>query len=501
MSFFKSKEFALILFSSFLFAFAFPPSPFSFLGYLALVPLLFLLEGISARKAFWFCYIFGVITNVLLLYWIIWQTFYGEYFVLPGSIAAFLILAVYPAGWGWLLAHLRLKWNKAVILAPFLWVGMEYLRGMGQIGFPWLDLGYTQTNYLPLIQFAPLTGISGVSFWVVTLNVLAYFLLRNFRNRKRALAYAFFIVILLLGPYLYGERELTSENKSDGIRVALIQGNIDPRTKWDPQFLDYNFWVYDSLSRLAGEAKPDLIIWPETACPCYLEKEPEYLSRVENLAKELNSDLVAGTDDYMILGPQQYVFYNSAFWISPDSGLKKKYNKTQLVPFAERIPYSGNMRLFEEIKLGQANFSPGRELTLFRTPKGSFATLICYEMAFPDLVRRFVKSGADFLVNITNDGWFGRTAGPYQHAAMSIMRAVENRISVARCANTGISLTVDPYGRVLGRTRLFETANLIRVVSTKTETTFFTMTGPWLGKLCLAVTLLAGFLILVRKLF
>jgi apolipoprotein N-acyltransferase len=254
------------------------------------------------------------------------------------------------------------------------------------------------------------------------------------------------------------------------------------------------------LSRIAAGAEPDLIIWPETACPCYLEKEPAYLERVENLSYALKTDIILGTDDYWVLGPEQYVFYNSAFWISPENGLTGRYYKIQLVPFAERIPYSGNLRIFEEIELGQANFSSGKEYTLYETQAGKFSALICYEIAFPDRVRRFVKNGADFVVNITNDAWFGRTAGPYQHASMAILRAVENRVSIARCANTGISMTVDPYGKILDKTSLFETVNLIGEIPKRSETTFFTSKGPWVGKLSLAVTLLCALAAFIKRL-
>ncbi len=498
MGFFKSREFLLVLFSALLFSFAFPPSPFGFLAYFALVPLLSVLQGISPKQAFKWGYLFGVITNVMILYWIIWQTFYGEYFVLPGSIGAYLILALYPAVWCWLLKLISTRWRHSLIIAPFLWVGLEYLRGLGQVGFPWLDIGYTQTGYLPMIQFASITGIQGISFWIVALNVLVYLLLKSKKTRA---ARGLLIVVLVLIPYLYGRKVMNKENSSETVKVALIQGNIDPNIKWDPQFLDYSFQVYDSLSKEAAKAKPDVIIWPETAAPCYLEKEPVYLSKVEKLSQELNTDLIVGTDDYYVVGPERYVFYNSSFWISPDYGLKEKYYKMQLVPFAERIPYSGSMRIFEEIELGQANFSPGIDYTLFQTREGNFPTLICYEIAFPDLVRQFVKHGADFIANITNDAWFGRTAGPYQHASMSIMRAVENRISIARCANTGISLTVDPYGRILEKASLFKTTNLVSEIPKRSETTFFTRHGPWLGKLCLLVSLLTGITISLKRLF
>jgi len=498
MGFLKSREFLLVLFSALLFSFAFPPSPFGFLVYFALVPLFFALQDSSPKQAFKLGYFFGIISNVLLLYWIIWQTFYGEYFVLPGSLGAYLILALYPAVWCWLLRLTSLRWRYGFILAPFLWVGLEYLRGLGQVGFPWLDIGYTQTGYLPMIQVASLTGIQGISFWVIALNLPVYLFLKC---KKTRVVWGLVIVVFILIPYLYGKKELSKKIDSDMVKVALVQGNIDPNIKWDPQFLDYNFQVYDSLSREAATAKPDIIIWPETAVPCYLEKEPVYLSKVEELSKELNTDLIVGTDDYYVLGPERYVFYNSSFRISPDYGLKEKYYKMQLVPFAERIPYSGNMRIFEEIELGQANFSPGRDYTLFQTRAGNFPAIICYEIVFPDLVRQFAQRGADFIVNITNDAWFGRTAGPYQHASMTIMRAVENRISIARCANTGISMSVDPYGRIIGKTSLFKTTNLVSEIPKRSETTFFTKHGPWLGKLCLLVSLLTGIVLLFKRFF
>lgn len=498
MVFFKSREFLLVLLSALLFSFSFPPSPFGFLAYFSLVPLFYALKDSTPFKAFKLGYVFGVLTNFILLYWIVWQTFYGEYFVLPASVLAWLILALYPAVWSWSVTTLNSKWKIGFTLAPFLWVGLEYLRGLGQIGFPWIDIGYTQAGYLSMIQFASLTGVHGVSFWVVLLNVLIFYWLNSGKMRLK-LVTGLAIVILLAIPYLYGQRELRKTKNSEKVKVALIQGNIDPNIKWDPQFLDYNLEVYDSLSRIAAEAQPDLIIWPETAAPCYLEKEPVYMERVENLSKELKADIILGTDDYWVLGPERYVFYNSAFWISPENGLAERYYKIQLVPFAERIPYSGNLRIFEEIELGQANFSPGKEYTLFETQVGKFSTLICYEIAFPDLVRRFVKKGADFIVNNTNDAWFGRTAGPYQHSSLAILRAVENRISIARCANTGITMTVDPYGRILDKTFLFETANLTSEIPKRNETTFFTKKGPWVGKLSLLVTLLCLIAALIKR--
>src|SRR5574341_157477 len=489
------KNLSLIFSASFLLAASFRPFPFGFLAYFSLVPLFLALEDTSPKLGFKFGYFFGLLTNFLLLYWIVWQFFYGEIAVLPGSIAALFILALYSGLWGWLFCLVQKKFGKvALILAPFLWVTLEWIRSWGEIGFPWTDVGYTQTDYLSLIQFASLTGISGVSLWVIFLNVLCYLLFKYRRSIKTVIPVGILIILLLLVPYLYGRKVLSEPVSSAKIRVALIQGNIDMNIKWNPKYLQHSFEVFSSLSQGAAKKNPDLIIWPETSAPCYLVYEPFYLGWVKSLSDSLNLSVVVGTDDYKIVGNQQYVFYNAVFLFRPQIGLAEKFYKMQLVPFAEKLPLSGKVRVLNKIQLGHANFSSGESYTLFDSPKGKFASLVCFEMAFPNLVRKFAKKGASFLVNITNDSWFGRTAGPSQHAAMSIMRAIENRISIARCANSGISLLVDPYGRIIEKSGLFQTLNLIGEIPLKNHETFFSKHGNWVAIISTILSL--GFLIL-----
>ncbi len=489
------KNLSLIFSASFLLAASFRPFPFGFLAYFSLVPLFFALEDATPKKGFKFAYLFGLLTNFLLLYWIVWQFFYGEIAVLPGSVAAIFILALYSGLWGWLFCLIQKKFGQvALILAPFLWVTLEWIRSWGEIGFPWTDVGYTQTDYLSLIQFASWTGISGVSLWVIFLNILFYLLVKYRKQLYPAISFSILIVLLFLVPYLYGKKALSEANSSSKIKVALIQGNIDMNVKWNPKYLNYSFEVFTSLSKKAAEGNPDLIIWPETSAPCYLAYEPFYLSWVKSLSDSLNLSIVVGTDDYKIVGSQQYVFYNAVFLFQPQIGLADRYYKMQLVPFAEKLPLSGKMRVLNKIQLGQANFSSGEKYTLFDSPKGKFASLVCFEMAFPNLVRKFVNKGAAFLVNITNDSWFGRTAGPSQHAAMSIMRAIENRVSIARCANSGISILVDPYGRTIEKTGLFQTVNLVGEIPLKNKETFFSKHGNFAAMISTVLTL--GFIIL-----
>src|SRR4030066_165438 len=400
------KEWLLILSSSFLFSAAFPPLPLGFLAYFFLFPLLIALEDASPRRGFKLADFFGVVSNFLLLYWMAWQFFYGETWVLPGSIGALFILAIYPGLWGWLYCLIKKKLgNWALISAPFLFV------------------------------------------------------------------------FLFLIPFLYGRNALSEPVSSAKVKVALIQGNIDMNVKWNPKYLHHSLETFYTLTQTAATENPDLVIWPETSAPCYLAYEPFYFDWVKNLSDSLNIPIVLGTDDYQTIEKNQYVFYNSVFYFQPQQGLADKYYKMQLVPFAEKLPLSGKMRVLNKIQLGQANFSSGENYTLFDSPKGKFATLVCFEIAFPDLVRKFVQRNAGFIVNITNDSWFGKRVGPYRHATVSVMRAIENRVSIARWANPGTSMMADPYGRIIEKTGLFERVNLIGEIPLKNKETFYTRKG------------------------
>jgi apolipoprotein N-acyltransferase len=273
------------------------------------------------------------------------------------------------------------------------------------------------------------------------------------------------------------------EQRKD-IKIALLQGNIPPDVKWNPDSLEHNFEVYAEMSRDVASKGVDLIVWPETASPCYLVHEPLYFNWVRSLADSLNTHLVVGSNDFEILGHQKYVYYNSALFFKPGGNFPDAYYKLQLVPFSERIPFNDKVHIMDKIELGSADFSPGQEFVIFQHPKGKFASLICFEIVFPNLVREFVKRGADFLVNITNDAWFGKTHGPFQHARIAVFRAIENRISIARCANTGISMFVDPFGRTTEVTPLFVRRDVVGGLALKKEKTFYTVNGDWFALGC-----------------
>ena len=245
------------------------------------------------------------------------------------------------------------------------------------------------------------------------------------------------------------------------VRVGLVQNNLGLE-KWRRGGLERSFITLEQLSRAAAAQRPDLLVWPETAVPCRVRTREDCRSRVEDLVAELGVPVLTGASD---ADPRTREPYNAAFYFSGKPPLQR-YAKMHLVPFGERTPFMDFVPLLRDIDwtaltgdLGPAEFARGRERTLFEHPRGDFAVLICFESVFPDLVRGHVAGGADFLVVITNDSWFGRTAGPYQHAQLAVFRAVENRTAIARCATSGVSLFVDRYGRTSQSTPVFTQAH------------------------------------------
>ncbi len=491
------KDFYLVTLSAILFSSAFPPSPLGFAAYFCLVPLIMALEDKNPASAFTMGYLFGLISNSLLLFWVGWAT-------VLGTVATLGLLCLYNAFLCWFYSQLRRRWVAgSLFLWPFLWVAMEYVRSLTEMSFPWLNLSYTQTYYLQLIQYASLWGNYAVTFWILWLNLVVYILVKNAWRWKMAVP-AFALLIIL--PYVYGSVVMSEKTQGEEIRIALLQGNIEPKIKWDDRFLDYNMQTYVEMSREAAKKQVDMIIWPETAAPCYLAADSFYLTLVQATCDELNIPLLVGTNDYQVGPKGKLRYYNSAFLFTPLKDHPDVYNKIHLVPFSEKLPYEQVHHISDRIQLGQSDFSNGEDFTIFQVPQGRFATLICFESVYPGLVRNFVNLGAEFLVNITNDGWFGKTHGPFQHARIAVFRAIENRMAMARCANTGVSMFVDPYGRVSGATRIFVRTTVIGEIPVKRAEgdspaggTFYARYGDWFAIGCFLVSFTALALAILGK--
>jgi apolipoprotein N-acyltransferase len=246
--------------------------------------------------------------------------------------------------------------------------------------------------------------------------------------------------------------------------------------------------AYRRLSLDAAVRAPSLIVWPETAAPFFLRYDHALRARVLDIAAETGSHLLVGSPDrervWGVAGRERY--FNSAFLLSPGGGLLDKYDKMHMVPFGEYVPLKSILFFVEKLAYGIGDFEPGRTYTIFQLPVGRFGVTICYEVIFPDQVRRYVKEGAEFLVNITNDAWFGRSAAPAQHLAMAAMRAAENRRYLIRAANTGISAIVDPQGRIVQASGIFEPAVISGRISLVRDQTLYTRYGDVFAWVCVA---------------
>ncbi len=335
---------------------------------------------------------------------------------------------------------------------PFIWAGLEYLKGLGELGFPWLSLGYSQARYPLIIQQASVYGVYGISFWLVLLNIAFFYSLLNKNKKNIAIT-----LLILLSPILFGYIRLHNIPKATKeITVGIVQPNIDPNLKFTAQMRDETFRRLLKLSEMCQEKNPNkklsLVVWPETATPIFIKSPGAYQDSVTELSNRLGVPIFTGTPIY---DRKKHEIYNGAVLIEPEKGITQEYKKLHLVPFGEHIPFDKQIPILKKIDFGEGDYSPGNEYTVFTTDDIKFSCLICFESIFTEISRVFVKQGAALLVNITNDGWFGKISGPHQHNDMAILRTVETGVSLVRSANTGISMVVDQYGRIKKETKLF----------------------------------------------
>lgn len=455
------------LVAGFLVALALPPFPLGFLAWLGVALWLFALEG--PLSGFRSGLAFGSAYGLAALFWIGWVT-------VPGTLALVLISA---AEYGLATAaYVRLKNNRGPVVAlmafPLFWVLLEKVRAAGFIGFPWLNLAHTQLDYLWLFQFVEYTGDLGLSFWVVVMGVLLFAAYRFRRVVPLGLA-----LVWVAAPVGFGAWRVRHLPPSEGeVRVAIIQGDLDTYRKWDDDYIDSSFAVYEALT-LANSASADLIIWPETAAPSYLKQEFARKQWLQDLVRRIHVPVLTGALSFERTEDDALIF-NSAYEIHPDGRWEGPYSKRQLVPFGEMIPGAQWFPVLSRIDLGQGNFTAGRGPVVFDSTRHPHSVLICYESAFSELARDQVLRGALFLVIITNDSWYGYTPGPFQHAAMAALRAAEFRMGVARAANGGISLYTDRAGRRMAATRLFTRDQIVGSIPLGGRPTFYARHGAWL---------------------
>jgi len=470
--------------------------PFGFLAWFSLARPISIISKLPSKDAFKAAYFYSFIAIALQIYWV------GN--VTPlGAVAAVLLMALYPALIFFLFNKLSLINRRfGLILLPILWTGMEYFRNLTEVSFPWTDLSYSQGYYLQFIQIASVIGAYGLSIIIVWLNILVMLAFEKSETLKcrYSSVVAFVSIIALL--FAYGWVVIPKYDIEGNFRISLLQGNVDLATKWKPESRPRNFEIYDSLSQVASEYNPDLIIWPETSAPCYPNVESQYRRALSQTARKSRTDHLIGALDIEYLPNNRRKTFNSAFHFDSTGQIENIHHKVKLVPFSEHVPYQDHMfflsRDFLEKYVGAiktrdvqwwSDFYPGDSITLFTAKEVKYSVLICYEVAFPEFVREGVLKGAQFLTTITNDTWFGYSPGPYQHMIISLFRAVENRLWMARCANSGISAVVDPYGRQRVTGDLYEMKVLNYAIEPLDEKSLFTRIGPVFGEYSYYLTL------------
>jgi apolipoprotein N-acyltransferase len=350
-------------------------------------------------------------------------------------------------------------------------------------GFPWGSIGYSQYRQLPVIQVAELGGVWAVSFVVVAVNVaLAGVVLLP----RRPAAVGLGLAVALLGATLgFGAWRLSQTAPPGEVTIAVMQPSIEQPLKWNPEHTASTVAVYGELTRAAARQRPDLIVWPETAAPTVLRRDPALLHMLTELAGTWQVALLVGSID--IGGTRDREIRNTAFLLT-EQGIVNRYDKIHLVPFGEFVPLSGIIGFVRGWAEFISELTPGARAVVFAGPPAPFGVVICYEGIFPNLVRRFVTGGARLIVNMTNDAWFGRTSGPLQHLAMYPLRAVEHRTAVVRAANTGVSALIMPSGRIMETLEPFERGNLIARLPLRGGETLYTRWGDWLPYASVAVS-------------
>jgi len=496
------SHYAAPLLSGALLGLSFPSYPFlrfEIVAWIALVPLLISLRSVEKpgelfRRVYLTMFLFCLIS----LWWVSLATFPGGVLTIVAQ-AFFLTVPLF--------AFFSLKkmagYRFALFSLPFVWVAWEWAYMQQDMSLGWLTFGNSQANLNLMIQYADLVGVWGVSFWLLWFNVLVVFsLIGSKKEAARSVALMAFMVAapLLYATVLLSREKMVSEHEL-GLRVTLVQPNINPHEKW----VAYNsIEIMERYYRMTGKAvrenRPELVIWPETAIPFSILESAygDDMHLLHFALKQWNTALLTGFIDIAGERNQPVESYNASMLLEPGSGVPQIYHKMRLVPFAERVPYIDSFPWLGTLTFslsGIKGWGKGRDASImeFSSPRHNkvvIANIICYESIFPTLVSEFVRKGARLLTLVTNDGWYGTSYGPYQHLAIGRMRCIENRRAMARCANTGLTVVLDKFGRTIAEVPWWQKECLTAEVPLESRMTFYTTHPDLLPKIAAALSAL-----------
>ena len=516
----RSSGYGLPVLSGLLLGISFPSYPFirlELIAWIALVPLL-----ISLRCDVSFQGFLGRVYSTMLvfcatsLWWVSLAT-------LPGGLLTIVAQAFFstvPLLLFFVLKKYR-GYRFALFSLPFVWVAWEWLYIGQELSLGWLVFGNSQAQLNLMIQYADVTGVWGVSFWLVLFNALAVDVWLRLQARKGIYAHGIILLLMVALPLGYSAmifNNVASQRERPTVKVSLIQPNIDPVDKWKKYSSQDIMSIYFSMTdRAVSQSSPDLVLWPETAIPFYIldERNLAYYELLKSRVKYWGGVLLSGYSDIVYysdaaVAGEEYLYkfdsnegryyqtFNASMLLTTGQDDPQVYRKIKLVPFAERVPYMEYAPWLENFTLSLAGISSwgkGRDMTVmeFTTASGErvkTSNVICYESIFPALVASFVSKGSEFLTLVTNDGWYEKSYGPYQHAAIARFRCIENRRSMARCANTGVSQFIDMYGRVYAEIPWWKRRSLAADVERNVTLTFYTRNPDLLPKTTTVISVL-----------
>ncbi|MBF0117338.1 MAG: apolipoprotein N-acyltransferase [Desulfobacterales bacterium] len=482
---------------------SFPNFYYSYCIWFSLVPLLVSLRGASLSHSFCLGFLTGLTHYFSFLYWATYTL--KTYVQFPLYLCIFIYsalciyLSIYIGLFAVLTSRLCFKPLRLLFILPIVWVSFEYARTILLFsGFPWGLLGYSQFKQLYLIQFVDITGVYGLSFLIIQANVVIFIFLLHVTKKKwngvivkkNILVCSTLGFIIILGiVILYGKVRVDTLSNLSSVKAAVIQGNIEQSMKWNPLYRSITINKYIKLSQ---DTKSDLIIWPETSVPFYFKEETTRSRPIIRAIREIKADFLIGSPS-INYEKDAVKYYNSAYLVNKDGRILDQYNKIHLVPFGEYIPWKILFSSIKKFTGGAEDFNIGTKIEPILWTPYKIGVQICYEVIFPNLARGMAKNGAQFFVNITNDAWFGKTSAPYQHFYMALFRAVENKRALIRSANTGISGFIDPVGRIMAYSPIFEEAVLANTIPINNQITFYTRFGDlfvFLNILLLAIIII-----------
>ncbi len=489
----KKNDIILSLISGALLVPGFPPFDLYPVAWIAIVPLLMALRGKNLKSSFAAGMMTGFVYYTGTMYWV-YNSMYSYGNIPAGLSVLFVILLCSILGAYVGLFSLLYRYVSAgsripaFITVPVIWVSLELMRTYAFSGLPWSVLGYSQYKFLPLIQIADITGIYGISFLVAAFSGAVFDLIVSRQNKAADivptaggllfLGLPLCIAITVICVF-YGMGKLKEDDNAQKITVSVVQGNIDQGMKWNSMFQKEVIDTYKNLSVDASKESPDLIVWPETAMPFVFGVDDIRTEEIREFQRGLGLHLLFGS----VLRRDNNVS-NSAVLLSPEGEVLSMYDKMHLVPFGEYVPFRRFLPFISKLVVAVGDFVIGKETVVMETPFAKIGNLICYEIIFPGLVRQFVDKGANVLVTITNDAWFGRTPAPYQHFSMALFRAIENRVPVIRAANTGISGFIDAKGRIINKSDIFVESVLTETISVGNEKSFYSRNGDLFAYIC-----------------